>query len=90
MHNGVQAQVPVLYVADADAARRFYAVFGYSEQRSGGEGESRWSYLQCGELTLLLAAVKPRLVTVELPRGCTALTPRDQPFGAACSYGDNC
>ncbi|WP_446215561.1 VOC family protein [Micromonospora sp. IBHARD004] len=67
MHNGVQAQVPVLYVADADAARRFYEVFGYSEQRSGGEGESHWSYLQCGELTLLLAAVKPRLVTVELP-----------------------
>ncbi|MCI4065730.1 VOC family protein [Micromonospora sp. R77] len=67
MHNGVQAQVPVLYVADADAARRFYAVFGYSEQRAGGDGESRWSYLQCGELTLLLAAVKPRLVTVELP-----------------------
>ncbi|MFC4147440.1 VOC family protein [Micromonospora mangrovi] len=67
MHNGVQAQVPVLYVADADAARRFYALFGYSELRTGGDGESRWSYLQCRELTLLLAAVKPRLVTVELP-----------------------
>ncbi len=59
--------MPVLYVADAEAARRFYEVFGYSEQRFGGDGESRWSYLQCGELTLLLAEVKPRLFTVELP-----------------------
>ncbi|MGR6320468.1 VOC family protein [Micromonospora soli] len=67
MHNGVQAQVPVLYVADADLARPFYECFGYSEVRSGGDGDSRWSYLQCGELTLLLAAVKPRLVTVALP-----------------------
>ncbi|MEU5722196.1 VOC family protein [Micromonospora sp. NPDC047738] len=67
MPNGVQAQVPVLYVADADAARRFYEVFGYTELRTGGDGESRWSYLQCGELTLLLAAITPRLVTVELP-----------------------
>ncbi|MEH0934796.1 VOC family protein [Micromonospora psammae] len=67
MQSGVQAQVPVLYVADADSARRFYELFGYSEIRTGGDGESRWSYLQCGELTLLLAAVTPRLVTVELP-----------------------
>ncbi|MEU3453456.1 VOC family protein [Micromonospora sp. NPDC006766] len=67
MQNGVQAQVPVLYVADADAAKRFYEVFGYSELRNGGDGESRWSYLRCGELALLLAAVTPRLITVELP-----------------------
>ena len=67
MRNGVQAQVPVLYVADADTARGFYELFGYSELRTGGDGESRWSYLQCGELTLLLAAVTPRLFTVELP-----------------------
>lgn len=67
MHNGVQAQVPVLYVGDADAARRFYEVFGYTELRSGGEGESRWSYLGCGDQTLLLAAITPRLITVELP-----------------------
>ncbi|MGW5670556.1 VOC family protein [Micromonospora sp. NPDC003776] len=67
MHDGVQAQVPVLYVSDADAACRFYAAFGYAEVRTGGDGTSRWSYLQCGELTLLLAEVQPRLVTVELP-----------------------
>ncbi|MFR9777813.1 VOC family protein [Micromonospora sp. MS34] len=67
MHNGVQAQVPVLYVSDAADARRFYEAFGYSEVRTGGDGTSRWSYLQCGELTLLLAEVQPRLVTVELP-----------------------
>ncbi|MFE9689287.1 VOC family protein [Micromonospora sp. NPDC005806] len=67
MHNGVQAQVPVLYVADADLARPFYECFGYLEMRSGGDGDSRWSYLRCGELTLLLAEVKPRLVTVALP-----------------------
>lgn len=67
MRNGVQAQVPVLYVADADAARGFYELFGYTEQRTGGDGDSRWCHLQCGNLTLLLAAVTPRLVTVELP-----------------------
>ncbi|MEV4490676.1 VOC family protein [Micromonospora coxensis] len=67
MQSRVQAQVPVLYVADADAARRFYENFGYTEVRTGGDDASRWSYLQCGELTLLLAAVTPRLVTVELP-----------------------
>ncbi|MET7966508.1 VOC family protein [Micromonospora sp. NPDC005305] len=67
MRNGVQAQVPVLYVADADAAQGFYELFGYTEQRTGGDGDSRWCHLQCGDLTLLLAAVKPRLVTVELP-----------------------
>ncbi|MFJ6194662.1 VOC family protein [Micromonospora sp. NPDC092111] len=67
MQSGVQAQVPVLYVADADTARRFYETFGYTETRGGGDHGSRWSYLQCGELTLLLAAVTPRLVTVELP-----------------------
>ncbi|MFI2648022.1 VOC family protein [Micromonospora fulviviridis] len=67
MRNGVQAQVPVLYVADADAARGFYEVFGYTVQRTGGDGDSHWCYLQCGDLSLLLAAVTPRLVTVELP-----------------------
>ncbi|TDB80024.1 glyoxalase/bleomycin resistance/extradiol dioxygenase family protein [Micromonospora sp. KC721] len=67
MQSRVQAQVPVLYVVDADAARRFYECFGYSEIRADGDGDSRWSYLQCGELTLLLTAVTPRLVTVELP-----------------------
>lgn len=67
MQSGVQAQVPVLYVADADAARRFYELFGYAEIRGGGDGGSRWAYLRCGELTLLLAAITPRLVTVELP-----------------------
>ncbi|MGN9917372.1 hypothetical protein [Micromonospora palomenae] len=59
----MQAQVPVLYAEDADAARRRYEVFGHTGARTGGDGESRWSYLQCGELTLLLAAVTPRLVT---------------------------
>lgn len=67
MQNGVQAQVPVLYVADADAARQFYEIFGYSEVRSGGDGQSRWSHLQCGELALLLAALTPRLFNVRLP-----------------------
>ncbi|MFJ8579996.1 VOC family protein [Micromonospora sp. NPDC093277] len=67
MRNGVQAQVPVLYVADTDVTRRFYELFGYAELRCGGDGGSRWSYLRCGELTLLLAAITPRLITVELP-----------------------
>ncbi|MFD2767940.1 VOC family protein [Micromonospora eburnea] len=67
MQNGVRAQVPVLYVADTDAARRFYELFGYSELLSGGDGESRWSYLRCAEQALLLAEVTPRLITVELP-----------------------
>lgn len=50
MRSGVQAQVPVLNVGDADAAGRFYALFGYTGQ-PGEDGRSR---LRCGDLTLLL------------------------------------
>ncbi|MEV0430274.1 VOC family protein [Micromonospora sp. NPDC050495] len=67
MRDGVRAQVPVLYVSDADASRRFYQAFGYTQERAGGDGDARWCHLRCGELALLLAAVRPRLVTVELP-----------------------
>ncbi|MDO3685385.1 glyoxalase/bleomycin resistance/extradiol dioxygenase family protein [Micromonospora sp. C28ISP2-4] len=55
MRSGVQAQVPVLYVGDADAARRFYALFGYTGQ-PGEDGRSR---LRCGEMTLLLVEAGP-------------------------------
>jgi hypothetical protein len=67
MQNEVQAAVPVLYVHRVETARAFYAVFGYGEARSGGDGDARWSYLQCGEHTLLLACVQPPLIQVELP-----------------------
>ncbi len=63
----VEASVPVLYVADINRSKAFYALLGWSEVRTGGEGEASWSYLHCGELSLLLAAVQPRLITVELP-----------------------
>jgi hypothetical protein len=63
----VQAAVPVVYVRDIERARGFYALFGYGEQRAGGDGDSRWSYLQCAEHTLLLAWVQPALIQVELP-----------------------
>ena len=63
----VTAAAPVCYVRDLEAGRLFYGSFGYTEARSGGEGDSRWSYLQCGEHTLLLAYVEPPLITVELP-----------------------
>ena len=56
-----------MYVRDLELSQRFYALFAYSEQRSGREGEARWSYLQCGEHTLLLAFVTPPLIPVELP-----------------------
>lgn len=74
MQSGVAAQVPVLYVADADAARRFYEIFGYTEIRAGGDGGSRWSYLRCGELTLLLAAVTP------------AWSPSSCPYSSTCTW----
>ncbi|AEV86380.1 hypothetical protein ACWT_5362 [Actinoplanes sp. SE50] len=67
MQTGVQAAVPVLYVRSIESARRFYALFGYGESRAGGDGAARWSYLQCGEHTLLLAGVQPPLIQVELP-----------------------
>lgn len=63
----VSAAVPVCYVRDLEPSRRFYGFFGYTEARSGGEGDSPWSYLQCGEHTMLLASVQPPLITVELP-----------------------
>jgi predicted enzyme related to lactoylglutathione lyase len=57
----------VLYVGQIERSRAFYALFGYSEQRTGSSGDSRWCYLQCGDFTILLAAVQPPLITVELP-----------------------
>ena len=63
----VQVAVPVVYVHDLRPSREFYALFGYHDQRSGSDGAARWSYLQCGEHTLLLACVQPPLIPVELP-----------------------
>jgi catechol 2,3-dioxygenase-like lactoylglutathione lyase family enzyme len=67
MQPGVQAAVPVVYVRDLELNQAFYALFGYEEQRSGGDSGGRWSYLQNGEHTLLLAFVQPALITAELP-----------------------
>jgi predicted enzyme related to lactoylglutathione lyase len=67
MRGEVSAAVPVCYVRDVDRTRAFYVVFGLTEQRSGESGESRWAYLQCGETTILIVAVQPPLITVELP-----------------------
>jgi hypothetical protein len=67
MQSWVQAAVPVVYVRDITLSQAFYALFGYREQRGGGEGDAHWSYLQCGEHTLLLACVQPPLIPVELP-----------------------
>lgn len=63
----VSAAVPVCYVRDIDASRRFYSSFGFAEQRSGGDGDARWSYLHCAGTTVLLVSVQPPLIQVELP-----------------------
>jgi hypothetical protein len=57
----------VLYVRNVESAQAFYALFGYGEMQTGGDGDARWSYLKCGEHTLLLACVQPALITHELP-----------------------
>jgi catechol 2,3-dioxygenase-like lactoylglutathione lyase family enzyme len=67
MPSRVQAAVPILYVRNVEPARAFYGLFGYRRTRTGGEGDAQWSYLQCGEHTLLLACVQPPLITTELP-----------------------
>jgi hypothetical protein len=67
MQPGVQAAVPVVYVRNIGLHQAFYAMFGYGEQRAGGDGAAHWSYLQCGEHTLLLACVQPPLIPAELP-----------------------
>ncbi|MCW2142365.1 VOC family protein [Actinoplanes cyaneus] len=67
MQPRVSAAVPVCYVRDIEASSAFYSLFGYTQVRAGGDGDSRWSYLQCGENTLLLAYVQPPLIPVELP-----------------------
>jgi predicted enzyme related to lactoylglutathione lyase len=48
-------------------SRAFYGLFGFTEQRAGGEGDATWSYVQSGDATMLLAALQPALITVELP-----------------------
>src|SRR4051812_39602121 len=67
MQPRIQAAVPVCYVRNMQLSRAFYALFGYSQVREGGAGDASWSYLQCGEHTLLLAYVQPPLIQVELP-----------------------
>jgi hypothetical protein len=67
MRGVVSSAVPVCYVKQIGSARDFYGLFGYTEQRSGGDGDAKWCYLQCGDHTLLLAAVEPPLIQVELP-----------------------
>ncbi|MFI5496565.1 VOC family protein [Actinoplanes sp. NPDC051859] len=67
MESRVQAAVPVVYVRDMAASRAFYALFGYHEQRAGGDDNASWSYLQCAKHTLLLACVQPPLIPAELP-----------------------
>ena len=67
MRSGVLAAVPVCYVKNLEQSRGFYALFGYAEVRAGAADDARWSYLQCGENTLLLAFVQPPLIQVELP-----------------------
>ncbi|MCO1618801.1 VOC family protein [Micromonospora tulbaghiae] len=62
MRSGVQGQVPVLNVGDADAAGRFYALFGYTGQ-PGEDGRSR---LRCGDLTLLIVEGAPAPATLYL------------------------
>lgn len=59
--------MPVLYVNDIDRSQAFYALLGWSVLRTGGDGAASWRYLGSGEHTILLAAVQPRLITVELP-----------------------
>ncbi len=67
MGSRVQAAVPVVYVRDMERNQAFYTMFGYREHRAGADGDARWSYLQCGEHTLLLACVQPPLIPAELP-----------------------
>lgn len=66
MQSLIQATVPVVYVRNIESSKAFYALFGYSEQRSGN-ADAQWSYLQCGEHTLLLACVEPTPIGGELP-----------------------
>ena len=68
MRGVVSAAVPVCYVKNLEQSVAFYRHFGYAELRSGSdEAEAQWSYLQCGDNTLLLASVQPPLIQVELP-----------------------
>ena len=68
MRGVVSAAVPVCYVQNLERSRTFYGLFGYTELRSGGDGAGAvWSYLQCGDHTLLLAFVQPPLIQTELP-----------------------
>jgi catechol 2,3-dioxygenase-like lactoylglutathione lyase family enzyme len=67
MRGEVSGAVPVCYVRNVDQSIDFYALFGFTQSRSGEAGEARWAYLQCADTTILLAAVHPPLITVELP-----------------------
>ena len=67
MRGVVSSAVPVCYVRDIDRSREFYLLLGFTELRGGETGGAHWSYLQSGSTMVLLAAVSPPLITVELP-----------------------
>jgi hypothetical protein len=67
MSGVVSAAVPVCYVQEMGRSQAFYALLGFAEQRTGGDGNARWSYLESADQTLLLVHVQPPLIPVELP-----------------------
>lgn len=58
MSHEVSSVVPVIYVTDVERSERFYALLGFTVSGSGSGSDDawRWSFLQCGERSLLLAS----------------------------------
>jgi len=67
MNGGVAAVTPVAYVRDLASVKAFYELIGFTEDKQGSRDNAHWSYLRCGDVSLLLAWVEPPLITVELP-----------------------
>jgi hypothetical protein len=56
MTAAVRSLTPVVYVADLGDAAHFYDLLDFVEVTHGDDGQWAWSYLRCGELSVLLAA----------------------------------
>jgi predicted enzyme related to lactoylglutathione lyase len=63
----VQRMVAVTYVADIDASRTFYELFGFRLRVSGKAATSAWASLHAGEHSILLAWTSPPLKIPRLP-----------------------
>jgi predicted enzyme related to lactoylglutathione lyase len=63
----VQSMIAVAYVKDIGVSRGFYELLGFREHSSDKSGDSAWSVMRHGQVSVLLAMTRPPLGIPPLP-----------------------